>query len=87
MATQPDENWRRFGLGNLALPESAVPKILTQLNWDGESVPYLSLVKFFEDAVQDALARVDLVDPDPQIVELIETGSWRKSGVPEKVLT
>lgn len=86
MATRPDENWSRFGLGNVALPESAVPKILTQLGWDGESVPYLTLVKFFEDAVQDALARIDLVEPDPDIVEAIETGSWYKDGIPEKVI-
>lgn len=86
MAKPPDEDWTRFGLGNVALPNSAVPRILTQLNWDGESVPYLSLVKFFEDAVQDALDRIAQVEPDPHIVEVIETGSWYKSGIPEKAI-
>lgn len=86
MATPLDENWSRFGLGSVALPKSAVPKILTQMGWDRESVPYLSLVQFFEDAVQDALARVELVEPDPDIVEAIETNSWYKRGIPEKVI-
>jgi hypothetical protein len=86
VAKQPDGDWSRFGLGNVALPKAAVPRILTQLNWDGESMPYLLLVKFFEDAVQDALDRVELVEPDPDIAELIETGSWFKSGIPEKVI-
>jgi hypothetical protein len=86
MARTPDEDWSRFGLGNVALPKSAVPRILTQLNWDGESMPYLLLVQFFEDAVQDALNQVALVEPDPDIAELIETGSWLKSGIPEKAI-
>lgn len=86
MATKPDGDWSRFGLGNVALPKAAVPRILTQLNWDGESMPYLLLVQFFEDAVQDALDQVELVEPDPYIADLIETGAWMKSGIPEKVI-
>lgn len=78
--------WTRFGLGNVALPEASVPRILTQMGWDGQSVPYPHLVKFFEDAVQEALWRVQSVDPDPDIAEAIETRSWYSSGVPEKTL-
>ena len=76
--------WRRFGLGSVALPEALVPHILTQMGWDSESVPYPHLVRFFEEAVQEALMRVELVDPDPDIAEAIETGSWYSTGIPEK---
>ena len=84
MATQTDGDYSRFGLGYVFLPKAAVPHILTQMDWDGESMPYPLLVKFFEDAVQNALTQVESVEPCPRIVDLIETGSWVKSGLPEK---
>lgn len=76
----------RFGLGHLLLPVEQEVRILTAMGWDGSSIPYPLLMQFFEDAVQDALTRVELINPCPVVQEAIETGSYIPSGVPVEPL-
>jgi hypothetical protein len=77
--------YHRFGLGHILLPVEQEVRILTALGWDGESLPYPLLVQFFEDAVQDALTRIEeSVEPCPVVKEAFETGSYIPRGVPEE---
>ena len=80
------ETVSRFGLGYLLLPFEQEVRILTAMGWDGESLPYPLLVQFFKDTINDALEKVEQIDPCPIVQVAIQTGSYMPSGIPDKTM-
>lgn len=78
--------YSRFGLGHVMLPVEQEERILTAMGWDGETLPYPLLVQFFEDAVKDAMTRIESVDPCPIVHTALHTGSYIPRGVPDEPL-
>ena len=82
-----NHDWSRFGLGPVKLSREAEVAILTQMKWDGDSLPYPLLMEWFESTIEWACTSVAAsVTPDENVVRALTESTYIKSGVPDKAL-
>lgn len=82
-----DNKVNRFGLGQILLTQDQESAILTQMDWDRESIPYPVVKEWFESVVTNALTQIQAHHPPcPKVAQALHEGVYARTCVPKRVL-